>query len=61
MVMYIILDQLEDAYNKAVEEGKTSFFIEDQEFLTDYAKYLIEYLKTINNTQHGNQQSRFDS
>ena len=59
--MYIILDQLEDAYNKAVEEGKTSFFIEDQEFLTDYAKYLIEYLKTINNTQHGNQQSRFDS
>ena len=59
--MHIIFDKLEEAYNKAVEEDKKSFFIEDQEFLTDYAKYLIEYLKTINNTQHGNQQSRPNS
>lgn len=31
------------AYNKAVEEGKHDFFFNGHQFLTSYAKYLIEY------------------
>lgn len=31
------------AYKKAVEEGKHDFFFNGHQFLTSYAKYLIEY------------------
>lgn len=44
--MEVTVDELEAAYKKAVEENKESFFIRDQEFVTNYAKYLLEYLKT---------------
>ena len=44
--MEVTVDELEVAYKKAVEENKESFSIRDQEFVTNYAKYLLEYLKT---------------
>ena len=30
-------------YKKSVKEGKESFFYEGQEFVTAYAKYMVEY------------------
>lgn len=40
------LERLKAAYKKAVENGKESFFFDGQEYLTTYAKYVIEYFKT---------------
>jgi hypothetical protein len=40
-------DDLKKAYDKAVSEGKTQFTYEGEEVLTSYAKYLLEYLKTL--------------
>lgn len=37
-------EQLRKAYNKAVEEKKDSFVFQGDEFVTSYAKYLLEYL-----------------
>lgn len=36
-------DAFKEAYNKAVEEDKHDFFFNGHQFLTSYAKYLIEY------------------
>jgi len=36
--------QLRDEYNKAVEQGKDSFTFHGRELVTDYAKYLLQYL-----------------
>ena len=33
------------AYQSAINKQSNSFFFEDNEFLTSYAKYLIEYLE----------------
>lgn len=33
-------------YNSAVENNQEMFVFEDYEYLTSYAKYVIEYLKT---------------
>ena len=33
------------AYSVALNQDYDSFFFEDNEFLTSYAKYLIEYLE----------------
>lgn len=38
------LKRFKRAYNKAVKERKDSFIFDDNEYLTLYAKYLIEYL-----------------
>jgi hypothetical protein len=35
------------AYQKAVDEGAEEFMFEDHEWLTSYAKYMIEYLDTV--------------
>ena len=32
-------------YKKALEEKKETFMYNNREFLTEYAKYLIEYLE----------------
>jgi hypothetical protein len=40
------LDALESAYQKAVDEGAEDFMFEGHEWLTDYAKYAIEFLNT---------------
>lgn len=37
-------ERLKKEHSKAVEEGRESFFLDGDEFLVDYAKYLIEYL-----------------
>jgi hypothetical protein len=36
---------LRKAYEKAVREGKDTFSIDGYDFVTGYAKYLLEYLK----------------
>ena len=45
--MEINLDELKEAYKKAVEEDKQSFTYNDFQFYTQYAKFLIEYLETL--------------
>ena len=37
------IKSLKRAYKKAVKEGKTMFEFERHRFVTDYAKYLIQY------------------
>jgi hypothetical protein len=39
------LQELKELYKQAVEENKESFIFQDQEVLTNYAKYLIEYME----------------
>ena len=41
------LQEFIEAYNKAVEEGKETFIYEDVPLVTEYAKFLIEYLETL--------------
>jgi len=38
------LKELKTLYNKAVKGGKESFMYKGDEYLTSYAKYVIEYL-----------------
>ena len=38
---------LRKAHEEAVKAGKDQFVFEDRDFVTDYAKYLLEYLDTI--------------
>lgn len=40
------LKRLMVAYEKAVHNNKNSFWFDGCEYLTSYAKYVIEYLKT---------------
>jgi hypothetical protein len=37
-------ERLRKAYQKAVAENRSTFFFETNEFVTAYAKYLIEFL-----------------
>ena len=37
-------DELRAAYDKAVEQGAESFVFERVPLVTDYAKYVLEYL-----------------
>ena len=39
--------RLRTAYEQAVREGKEQFTFEGHDYVTDYAKYLLEYLKGI--------------
>ena len=43
----INLDDLKAHYNEAVESNEKSFIYEDETWVTDYAKYLIEYLDSL--------------
>ena len=45
--IYIQVKALINLYNRAVTDGKESFFIQGQEILTDYGKYLIKYLESL--------------
>lgn len=38
-------DQLKAAYEKAVEENKDTFVLFGGDWLTNYAKYVLEYLR----------------
>lgn len=38
-----LLEELKKAYEKAVEKGEKEFKLNDLDFVTNYAKYLIEY------------------
>jgi hypothetical protein len=38
--------RLKQAYVRATKEGKQSFIFEGNEYVVDYAKYLLEYLAT---------------
>lgn len=38
---------LRKAYDKAIKDKADSFMFENKEIVTNYAKYLLEYLKTI--------------
>lgn len=37
-------DRFRKAYNQAVKENKDSFTFDGNEFVTNYAKYLLQYL-----------------
>ena len=39
-------NEFQKAYDEAVAGGKQQFTWHDMDFLTDYAKYLLEYLQT---------------
>jgi len=38
-------ERLKTAYEAARQQGLDSFVFEDNEFVTNYAKYLIEYIE----------------
>jgi hypothetical protein len=40
------LSDLERYYKKAVKDGEDTFMFEGKEWVTDYAKYAIEFLNT---------------
>lgn len=49
------LKELKNLYNKAVKGNKESFTYNGDEYLTSYAKYVIEYLETrFNETKKTN-------
>jgi hypothetical protein len=39
------LFDLKQAYKKAIQEEKDTFWFDDKQLLVSYAKYLIEYLE----------------
>lgn len=41
-----LYEKLKKEYNKALEEEQESFEFEGREVLTNYAKYMVEYLNT---------------
>jgi hypothetical protein len=41
------LDSLKMAYDKAIEEELDIFIFKEHELLTQYAKYLIQYLELL--------------
>ena len=44
MKIDINIRNLQEQYNKAIKNNKSSFVYDGQEILTSYAKYLLEYL-----------------
>ena len=42
-----MLDRLKTAYNRAVENKVKTFMFENNQYLVDYAKYLIEHLEGV--------------
>jgi len=41
------LEEVREAYIKAVDDGQDSFYYEGVELLVDYAKYLIQYMEMV--------------
>ncbi len=41
------VDRLEKRYAQAVENNEEQFTFDGHEFLTEYAKYLLQYLKGV--------------
>jgi hypothetical protein len=41
--------KLKEAYDKARLEGREKFLFEGQAIVTDYAKYMLEYLERVLN------------
>ena len=41
------LRRLQEAYSAAVSHKKVSFMFDGKEYLTEYAKHLIEYLAVV--------------
>ena len=41
------IERLGTAYEQAVKESKEQFAFEGEDYVTDYAKYLLEYLRKI--------------
>jgi hypothetical protein len=41
------IERLTSAYEQAVKESKKEFTFEGQDYVTDYAKHLLEYLRKI--------------
>jgi len=44
MKININIRNLQEQYNKAIKNNKSSFVYDGQEILTSYARYLLEYL-----------------
>ena len=44
-------EEFKKAYNKALEDKKTDFFYGGHQFLTSYAKYLLEHLNKKNDSK----------
>lgn len=42
---YASFEQFKEVYRRAVDYKDNSFVFDDREFLTDYAKYVIQYLQ----------------
>lgn len=45
------IEELRSAYEKARTCNRESFKLDGKEFFTDYAKYLLEYLDGIGQTE----------
>lgn len=43
----IKLSELKEAYNNALLDNKESFIFKGNELLVDYAKYVIEFMESI--------------
>ena len=43
--MTIIFSDLKEAYENAVKKREETFLLDNKEYLTLYAKYLIQYLE----------------
>lgn len=41
------IERLRKAYKVAVEREKETFYFQGEEFHTSYAKYLLEWLETV--------------
>jgi hypothetical protein len=39
-----MVEELREEYNKAVEAGAETFFYGGNQYVTDYAKYLLQYI-----------------
>ena len=46
----IDIDKLREAYNKAVEEKKEEFVFNEFPLVTQYVKYLLEYIDSQSKT-----------
>lgn len=52
------LKRLKKAFKKAEKERKESFIFDEQDLATDYAKYFIEYLKSLTSINHDGHRNR---
>lgn len=50
----LMLNRLKKAYDRATSESKDMFTFEGNDYVTNYAKYLIEYLEEKFKNKGGN-------